>query len=86
MTDRDALFARDPADEVTAAEAAAALRLDDDQIRVALDSGRLRHRVVDGERRITVAAVRAYEADLLRRRREGADAVTELSNELGLYE
>lgn len=86
MADRAELFSRDPADEVTPQEAAAALRLADDEIRTALDRGELRHRVVDGERRITVAALRAYEEKVLRRRRQAADAVTDLANELGLYE
>lgn len=84
--EREALFSQDPADEVGTGEAARAIGISADQLQAAINAGRISHRIVDGQTKITIGAVRAFREELLRQHKTGADAVAELSNELDFYE
>lgn len=83
---RSAVLDRDPADTASLAEAAAALGLTAEQVQDAIADGSLPSVTVGGDRRVTVGALRAFRDEDLARRRQAADAIAELSNELGLDE
>jgi excisionase family DNA binding protein len=73
-------------EEVTPTEAAAMLGLSRPQVRELMERGALPFRMVGAHHRIRVADVERFHEAERKRRRAAMSRLTELENELGLFE
>ncbi|HEY5221890.1 MAG TPA: helix-turn-helix domain-containing protein [Microbacteriaceae bacterium] len=72
--------------EVTPAEAAALLGISRPQVRKLMDGGKLEFRKVGTHHRITVESLHAFREQERARRRVAMEELSQLQNELGLFE